>query len=287
MSWPSWAWKTRSALEIAYGITWDWDKIVIIDTENWSADLYSNLWGYNVYPLKAPFTPESYIKAIKECESAWMEVIIIDSTTHEWDWAGWYIEMSDALWQRKYKGNSWAAKSETKPRHTKFIDAMIHSSAHIIATVRSKTETIQVDWKVKKIWMKDIQADWFEHEFTVFFNIERDEHYATASKDRTNLFIDSDPFIISQDTWRKLLEWNQSWAEPNNSEDNNEDDFDSLANQLMERYEENLKACINLEQLQKVYGLIMKDKLWLWASNYKQLWQLKDDMKASLSDNQN
>jgi archaellum biogenesis ATPase FlaH len=40
--------KTYSSLLIAYGLCQDWSKIVIIDTEDSSADLYSDLGAYNV-----------------------------------------------------------------------------------------------------------------------------------------------------------------------------------------------------------------------------------------------
>jgi len=71
--------KTYSALIIAKGLASEWDKIAIIDSENSSADLYAHLGDYNVLPISAPFTPEKYIEAIKECEKAGMEVIIVDS----------------------------------------------------------------------------------------------------------------------------------------------------------------------------------------------------------------
>ncbi len=40
---PAGSGKTYSSLLIAYGITGDWSKIVVIDTENSSADLYTHL----------------------------------------------------------------------------------------------------------------------------------------------------------------------------------------------------------------------------------------------------
>ena len=89
MFWPSWSWKTMSSLKLARWLVDDWNEIVVIDTENWSADLYSHLWEYNVYTLESPFTPEKYITAIEECVKAWMKVIIIDSISHEWDWRWW------------------------------------------------------------------------------------------------------------------------------------------------------------------------------------------------------
>ena len=67
---PSGAGKTYSSLLLAYGMTNDWTKIAIIDTENGSADLYAHLGQYNALTLQAPFTPEKYIEAITVCETA-------------------------------------------------------------------------------------------------------------------------------------------------------------------------------------------------------------------------
>ena len=43
--------KTYSALLLAYGLTKDWSKVAVIDSENGSADLYANLGSYNVLPI--------------------------------------------------------------------------------------------------------------------------------------------------------------------------------------------------------------------------------------------
>ena len=43
--------KTYSALLLAYGMTSDWSKIAVIDSENGSADLYAHLGTYNVVSL--------------------------------------------------------------------------------------------------------------------------------------------------------------------------------------------------------------------------------------------
>lgn len=206
--------KTYSALLMASGIA-PWSKIVLIDTENGSGDLYAHLGEYNIYPLTAPFSPEKYVQAIKECESAGMEVIIIDSVTHEWEGKGGCLESNELLGQSKFKGNTWAAWSVTTPRHQKFLEAITTANAHVITTVRSKSDTIQTeDKKIKKVGTKEIQREGFEYELTVSFTIDRDRHYATASKDRTSIFIDSDPFIISKETGQILLEWCEQGIEP-------------------------------------------------------------------------
>jgi len=85
LSGPSGSGKSIGALKLAKGIVGDWSKIAVIDTENGSADLYSHLGEYNIRELLPPYSPERFIEAIKDCESAGIEIIIIDSVTHEWD----------------------------------------------------------------------------------------------------------------------------------------------------------------------------------------------------------
>lgn len=210
LSAPSGAGKTYSALLMASGIS-DWDKIALIDTENGRGDVYSDLGEYNVITLEAPFSPERYIEAIKACEEAGMEVIIIDSISHEWEGAGGCLEINEALANAKFRGNTWSAWSETTPRHRKFIDAIISSKCHTITTVRNKIDTMMTeDNKVKKVGTKEITREGFEYEILVNFNIDRDTHKALPSKDNTNLFEGKDPFIITAETGKQLIDWTKT-----------------------------------------------------------------------------
>lgn len=214
LSSPSGGGKTYSALLLAYGITGDWSKVALIDTEAGSGELYSHLGQYNVVQLDAPYSPERYIEYIKGCEDAGMEVIIIDSTSHEWEGKGGCLEINETIAQAKFRGNTWSAWSETTPRHQKFIQSIVTSKCHIITATRNKIDTVMTeDKKVKKVGTKEIQREGFEYELTVNFNIDRDTHKVIASKDRTNLFEGQDPFIITPDTGKQLIEWAMSGKE--------------------------------------------------------------------------
>lgn len=205
LSAPSGAGKTYSALRMAKGLCDDWEKIAVIDTENGSASLYSDLGDFNVIDLTPPFTPEKYIEAIKTCVNAGIEVIIIDSSTHEW---ACLLEENELLAQAKFRGNTWSAWSSTTPRHDRFINAVLHADAHVITCTRSKTETVMGDDKrVKKVGMKDVQREGWEYELTVSLNIDRDTHLAIASKDRTNLFEGKNPFLITEETGEEIAKW--------------------------------------------------------------------------------
>ena len=199
--------KTYSSLLIAKGMAnGDLSKVAIIDTENGSGDLYANLGDYNVFTLEAPYEPERYIKAIKECENAGMEVIIIDSITHEWDGKGGILDISNSM-----SGNSYTNWAKLTPRHQSFIDAILQSKCHIITTVRRKQDyemTTNSNGKLvpQKIGLKEVTREGFEYELTV--NLELDtKHNASCSKDRTGLFADKPEFIPSEETGKMLLDW--------------------------------------------------------------------------------
>mgnify|MGYP006921350367 CR=1 FL=1 len=198
--------KTMSALLLAYGMTNDWSKIAVIDTENGSASLYSHLGEFNTIDLSAPFSPERYIECIKACEDAGMEVIIIDSITHEWDGKGGIIDISNSM-----TGNSFTNWAKLTPRHDAFINSILQSKCHIISCVRRKQDyemTKDKDGKIKveKAGLKEITREGFEYELTLNFNLEIN-HHATASKDRTGLFMDKPEFIITSETGKALINW--------------------------------------------------------------------------------
>jgi hypothetical protein len=203
--------KTYSALQIAKGIAGEWGKVAIIDTENGSADLYSHLGDYNVISLSAPYTPERYIDAIKSCESAGMEVIIIDSITHEWDGKGGCLEILEQL------GGKYQDWKNVTPRHQNFIDAILQSKCHVITTVRRKQDydmsrDSNGKVKVEKAGLKEVTREGFEYELTA--NIELDiKHNATASKDRTGLFMGKPSFVPSEETGKLIKEWCETGEE--------------------------------------------------------------------------
>ena len=195
--------KTYSSLLLAQGLTnGDFSKIAIIDTENGSADLYAHLGQYNVLTLAPPFTPDNYIKAIDVCEKAGMEVIIIDSISHCWDYL---LDYHSSL-----AGNSFTNWAKITPMQKAFTDKILQCDAHIIATMRTKQDYVlnQKDGKYipEKVGLKAVQKDGLDYEFTIVFDVDI-KHFAVSSKDRTGLFMGKPEFIINSNTGKKILEW--------------------------------------------------------------------------------
>ncbi len=202
---PSGSGKTYSSLVLAHGLCKDWNKIAVIDTENHSADLYSHLGDYNVLTLSSPFTPERYIEAITVCENAGMEVIIIDSISHEWEGDGGILDIHSNM-----VGNSFTNWSKLTPRHNALTQKILTSQKHIIATVRSKQEYVLSEKNGKnvpeKVGMKGVQRDGLEYDFTLVFEIDIN-HNATCTKDRTQLFSNKITFKIDESTGEKIINW--------------------------------------------------------------------------------
>jgi hypothetical protein len=226
---PSGGGKTLGALLIAYGLVkeaypdWSddqiWEKIGLIDSENGSGELYVGkrmgdglvVGEYNIIRLEPPYEADKYTKAIEICHEAGLLVGIIDSTTHLWAGVGGALEQQGAIAKRT--GNSYTAWRDVNPQITRFIDKMLQTDMHIIATMRSKTDYVQEKdangkTTIRKVGLAPVMRDGMEFEFTTFLEIDS-EHNAFGSKDRTGI-VDQKYFVIDQNVGRNLMRWLES-----------------------------------------------------------------------------
>lgn len=250
--------KTMSALLLAKGLTNDnLSKVAVIDTENGSSDLYAHLGNYNVLNMQPPYTPEKYIQAIDICLEAEMECIVIDSISHCWD------ELLD--FHSKLPGNSFTSWNKVTPRQKAFVDKILQSPAHFISTMRTKQDYVlnQKNGKYvpEKVGLKAVQRDGVEYEFTLVFDIDS-KHFATASKDRTNLFSGKPEFMISTATGKKILEWCNA---PNSQED----------------FLKRINECLSVSELMKLYKEYPEFQKSLNADFIKKKEQLENLVKPS------
>lgn len=226
---PAGGGKTIGALLIAYGLMKEkypqlkdedlWNKIVIIDSENGSGELYVGsvidnvkIGTYNAVTLTPPFEADKYTSAIEMCYNAGMEVAIIDSVTHLWSGSGGLLEQQNSIAKRT--GNSYTSWRDITPQHNRFVEAMLQTDMHIIATMRSKVDYVQEKDPstgktiVRKVGLNPIAKEGMDYEFTVFLEIDA-EHNAFGSKDRTGV-VDQKYFKITPKIGAELMNWLES-----------------------------------------------------------------------------
>lgn len=149
--------KTVTAIMLAYGLAnYDPRKVGLMDAENRRGSLNADVLQSAVPPspvpfligdLVAPFSPERYIEGIKEFQAAGIEVLIIDSVTHEHEGPGGLIDIAGPL--NKY----W---NKAKAEHKKFVNALLQCDMHIIVCVRARERSAPgVDAEGKKTYIDE------------------------------------------------------------------------------------------------------------------------------------
>lgn len=205
LSGPSGSGKTYAALKMAAVLAGGWDKVVMIDTENGSGELYSHFGPYKYIQLKPPFSPERYAEAIDAAMVNGAKAIVLDSISHEWSGEGGILDCSD-----KMTGNSFTNWAKLTPRHNAFINKILQTNAHFFCTTRTKVDYIMEEnskgkMAPRKVGLKEVQREGVDYEFTIMFDLNTD-HIATTSKDRTELF-DNHMEKLSEATAEAILNW--------------------------------------------------------------------------------
>lgn len=153
--------KTYTALSVAKHLG---GGIAVIDTERGSAAKYAGI-AADFAVLELPDTkPQTYVDAISAASNQGFGVLVVDSITHEWETL---LEYRDKVASAKFKGNTWAASSVTKPIHRQFIEALLQYPGHVLCTARSKNDWSADRGRPKVVGLKPLQSDEIVHEFDI------------------------------------------------------------------------------------------------------------------------
>lgn len=214
--------KTLSALYIAYGITGDWNKIALIDTEHERARFYADRsdlgTGQFLYaPFPPPYSPERYKQLVEEGAKAVGSegVVIIDSFSHAWSNEGGVLDIKDRIASQQGK-NSYTAWNEAGKFQNDLVNTILAADCHTIVTMRSKMDYVMQEndrgkMTPVKIGLAPVQREDTEYEFDIVLDIARN-HIATASKDTT--FLDKFGKVITPELGSQLADWLNTGAEP-------------------------------------------------------------------------
>lgn len=189
--------KTLSSLYLAYGLTGDWSKIALIDTEHERARFYANRTdlgtGEFLYaPLSAPYSAERYIEYVTAAaETVGSDgVIIIDSFSHAWNCEGGVLDRKEQIETQRGK-TSFSAWNEAGKLQNHLINTILAVDCHTILTMRTKMQyAIEQNEMGKnvpvKIGLEPVQRENAEYEFDICLQINSN-HVAKVSKDTTFL----------------------------------------------------------------------------------------------------
>lgn len=179
---PSGSGKSYTALALGCRLAESIGKpCAVIDTERGSASLYADLFSFDVLELEE-FDPRTYVEAIHAAEVAGYGVIVVDSLSHAWTGKGGALELVDRAAKRQQSSNSFGAWREVTPLHNQLVDTVLGSPAHIIATIRTKTDYVQERDErtgktvVRKVGLAPVQRDGLEYEFTLVGDMDVDNN---------------------------------------------------------------------------------------------------------------
>lgn len=187
---PSGAGKTFTALIWAAILG---ARIALIDTERGSASLYSDRFDFDVLEMSPPYDPNRLAQALVAAAAQNYDVIVVDSASHFWEAEGGVLDIVDGAAQRAH-GNSFAGWKVGTPAYRHLIDTMLGLDAHVIMTMRSKTEWIlETNDKGKqvprRIGMAPVMRQGIEYEFTIVGDLDI-EHRLIISKSRAEPLAD-------------------------------------------------------------------------------------------------
>ena len=237
---PSGSGKTYTALLLATGIG---GKIGMIDTEAGRALHYAPPPGKKANPAKGtfdflhldfspPFTPERYVDAVRALEEEGVNVIVIDSMTHEWLGEGGCSDIQAAEAERMAKDKKtgeilpWKLEVVTAPswkipkrRHTRMMSRFVQTRTHIIFCFRAQVKVKLVKrpgegTEVVPIGFQPLCEKNFPYELSGSFLLHPNKpgcpDYSLPHKlnaDLQNIFRDGE--LVGIEAGRRLKEWSE------------------------------------------------------------------------------
>jgi AAA domain len=232
-------------------------KIGVIDTERKSSTLYEHLAPFDCVHLNPPYSADRYGQALTVLEGAGYPVIIVDQISHAWSGPGGMLAMLNRVAKSDHYGNTFNAWGDITPAQDAFIDRLLSSPAHLIVTMRQKTEWV-LEAKVgrdgkeklqpRRIGTKPIQRDGVEYEFTTLLGLDTDTHLATTLKNRCPVFKDGVQVLLNEDVGKRLAEWMLGGA-PLAAEEARQPTDEEQAIGIVEAAEGYLPACKTLPDL--------------------------------------
>lgn len=210
--------KTYSAILLAAGLAGPNGKVGFIDTENQRGCFYADSpgimaalpQGFQILDLDAPFSPSRYIEAIDAAEKAGINVLVIDSGSHEWEGTGGCSDIAE-----KDKGR-W---NNAKRANRKYVYRLLYSTMHIIVCLRArekskiipKNESASGREEVLSLGVLPVCEKNFVYEMLLSIQLDERTHNAMPVKVPEPLMsVFAGSRMITKADGEKIRQWNET-----------------------------------------------------------------------------
>jgi len=195
---PTGSGKTKTALIIGTRMVerMGLGPIYFVDSESRSALKYApskSGGGYRFKHVPMPeddYSPAAYMAALDYCEAQGAGVVIIDSLSHAWNGINGVLEQVDQVTANSRSHNAFSEgwKAMT-PVHNRLIQRILSSSAHVIFTLRAKTDWVMQQnergkTEPQKVGLAPVQREGVDYEPDLFFDMTVPDNSLVVAKSR-------------------------------------------------------------------------------------------------------
>ena len=203
--------KTFTSLALARGLVGEQGKILLVDTENSSSEMYADRFNFDIANL-TDTSVKSYLEYIRYGETNGYDVVILDSLSHAWQSL---LDEVDAEQKRNRGGNSFAAWRNVTPIYRQLVDGIVRANVHIISTMRAKSDYVMEEYTdasgkkrtmPRKVGLAPIFREGGEYEFDVVATLDLD-HNLIVEKSRIDWLADAVLNKPGLELGQKLGQW--------------------------------------------------------------------------------
>src|ERR1700690_515631 len=152
--------KTWSALLLARGFAGPQGKIGMIETEGGRGEAYVGrepVGDFLVCPIRGSFSSSAYGEAISAAEAAKLDVLLVDSASHEWEGAGGVLSMAAENQANGVKGVLVWQKPKIEHQRHFMLRLMQTPIPLVIVCMRAKYPMMQAPGKAE--WSRSTQLE--------------------------------------------------------------------------------------------------------------------------------
>lgn len=211
--------KTYTALLLGAGLAGPNGKVGMLDTENGRGEMYADSpgimkalpQGFSYIGMDPDFSPDRFIDYLKAAEKADIDVLIVDSFTHEWEGIGGCCDIAD----KKKLGNmpNW---SLAKREHKRLVNYLLTTKMHLIFCLRAR-EKVKIDLKrpqndqIIPLGLQPIAEKNFVFEMLLSVQLAEYTHFAKGIKvpeGLAGIFVKER--MLTKEDGERIAAWNSS-----------------------------------------------------------------------------